>query len=186
MLVALKQQAAWHVEPVASPTVNEAVPQQRAAFAVIATGTGPERRYLLQWNARWEMFNLIGGKVENGKGDEDSFARTIRRELEEEMGLKGPDECLIVSELRQIKLRQFSCRERIVKDYHFRVFEVEIFPTLPPMNGARPNFAARWLSTGSENVFVSGPEIEDLRTQSGRPISVTTRTILQELGVLSA
>lgn len=185
MLAALNQHAVWPAELALSATANEAVPQQRAAFAFIATGTGQERRYLLQWNAKWEMFNLIGGKVENGKGDEDSFARAIRRELEEEMGLKGPDECYIVRELRQIQVHQFSYRERIVKEYHFRVFEVEIFPTLPPMNGARPNYAARWLSTGRENIFVSRPEIEKLRTQAGRSISPTTRYILQELNELS-
>lgn len=186
MLAALNQHSAWPVEPAPNATANEAIPQQRAAFAIIAIGTGQDRRYLLQWNARWEMFNLIGGKVENGKGDQDSFARAICRELEEEMGLKSPDECYIVRELQQIKLRQFSHRQRIVKEYHFRLFEVEIFPTLPPMNAARPNYAARWLSTGRENIFVSAPEIENLCTQAGRPISVTTRTILQELGMLGS
>jgi len=185
MLAALNQHVGWLAEPAARVTANEAVPQQRAAFAFIATGTGQERRYLLQWNAKWEMFNLIGGKVENGKGDEDSFTRAIRRELEEEMGLKGPDECYIVRELQQIQVRQFSYRERILKEYHFRLFEVEIFPTLPPMNGARPNYAARWLSTGRENIFVAAAEVEKLRTQSGRSISPTTRYILQELGELS-
>lgn len=185
MLAAINEQAFWLQELVSNTKAKEVVSEHRAAFAFIAIGTGEDRRYLLQWNAKWDMFNLIGGKLENGKGDDDSFARAIRRELEEEMGLKGPDECYVVRELQQVPVRQFSYRERMVKDYHFGVFEVEIFPALLPMNGARPNYAARWLSTGRENIFVSRQEIENLRTQAGRPISPTTRYILQALGELS-
>lgn len=186
MLAVINNEAHWLQEPASSVKARQVAPEQRAAFAFIAIGMGEERRYLLQWNAKWDMFNLIGGKVENGKGDDDSFARAIRRELEEEMGLKGPDECYVVRELQHVQVRQFSYRERVVKDYRFRVFEVEIFPSLLPMNGARPNYAARWLSTGRENIFVSSQEIENLRTQAGRPISPTTRYILQALGELTS
>lgn len=185
MSVAVNKQASWLQEPASNVNIREYVPEQRAAFAFIAIGIGEQRRYLLQWNAKWGMFNLVGGKVENGKGDGDSFARAIQRELEEEMGLNGPDECCVVRELQHVQLRQFSYHERIVKDYRFRVFEVEIFPTLLSMNDARPNYAARWLSTGRENIFVSRQEIENLRTHAGRPISPTTRYIMQALGELN-
>ena len=157
--------------------------QQRSAVAVITVGRDEARRYLLQWNANWRMFNLIGGKIDNDEGDDDSFLRTIQRELEEELGIRCPDECRVVSKLKEIKMRQFSRREGRVKQYHFGIFMADIFPGLP-FNRERPNYFARWLSTGRENVFVSTAEIENLYTIAGRPISSTTRTILREMGQL--
>jgi hypothetical protein len=38
---------------------------QRSSFASITMGSGEDRKYLLQWNSNWNMFNLIGGKVDN-------------------------------------------------------------------------------------------------------------------------
>jgi 8-oxo-dGTP pyrophosphatase MutT (NUDIX family) len=154
---------------------------QHGAFALITIGQDQDRQYLLQWNANWGMFNLIGGKIDNSKGDENSFTRTIQRELEEELGLQGPEECSIVRELQQVQMRQYSHREHVVKDYYFCIFEVDLFPKLP-VNRESLNHSVRWLSTGRENIFVSDNEIERLCTVSGRPISPTTRSILREMG----
>ncbi len=156
---------------------------QRSSFALIATGEGPNRQYLLQWNGNWKMFNLVGGKLDNLKGDENSFRRTIQREVAEELGLTCPSEFLVGKEIAQLRMRQFSQREQIVKNYHFAIFEVAIFPDLP-LDWKMPHYFARWLSTGRENVFVSRAEIENLCTVSGKPISATTRHILRELGEL--
>jgi len=153
----------------------------RSAFAIIATGEGEDRKYLLQWNPKWEMFNLVGGKLDNSKGDNDSLMRTIQRELNEELGLKPEEEYLIVRELQQIELQQFSYRDQVTKNYLFSVFEVELFPRLPIDPRMRIN-AARWLSTGRENIFVSQSELNNLVTHSGWPISITARRILQEIG----
>lgn len=154
---------------------------QRGAFALITIGQDRDRQYLLQWNANWGMFNLIGGKIDNSKGDKDSFILTIQRELEEELGLQGPEECRIVRELKQVQMQQYSHREHVVKDYYFCIFEVDLFPRLP-VNRESLNHSVRWLSTGRENIFVSDIEIESLCTVSGRPISPTTRSILREMG----
>lgn len=154
---------------------------QRSAFAIIAVGETASRRYLLQWNANWSMFNLIGGKVDNSKGDADSFRRTIAREIEEELGIICPEECRIGQELGQIQMEQFSHREERNKKYHFVLFEAQILPDLPMANDP-PHYFARWLSTGRENIFVSPLEIQNLTTSCGRPISATTRHILQVLG----
>jgi 8-oxo-dGTP pyrophosphatase MutT (NUDIX family) len=154
---------------------------QRSAFAVIAMGQDVDRRYLLQWNANWGMFNLIGGKVDNNKGDANSFRHTIERELEEELGITCPKECQVGKELGQIHMKQFSQREKVFKTYHFALFDVQILPNLP-ISQDSPHYFARWLSTGRENIFVSSSEIQNLRTVCGRPISATTRHILQALG----
>lgn len=155
--------------------------EQYSAFALIAVGEKAGRQYLLQWNIHWQMFNLIGGKLDNAKGDDNSLARTIRRELEEELGLRGPEECLVVRELEQVNMWQFSLREKKMKSYHFSIFEVDLFPTLP-ISRENVTYAARWLSTSRENIFVTRQEIESLRTRLGRPISATTRHILQAMG----
>ncbi|MEM7113401.1 MAG: phosphotransferase [Chloroflexota bacterium] len=159
--------------------------RQRSSFAFIAVGNGGERKYMLQWNANWGMFNLIGGKVDNEKGDRNSFARAIQRELLEELGLKSPKDYRIVRELQPVIKQQFSRRQLVFKDYEFRVFQIEIFPRHPQSQEEYDRFAPR-LSPERENVLVSRVEIERLRTSDNRPISETTRMILQELGELTA
>jgi 8-oxo-dGTP pyrophosphatase MutT (NUDIX family) len=156
-----------------------------SAFALITIGQGDSRMYLLQWNSKWGSFNLIGGKVDNTKGDENSFSHAMRRELEEEMGLKHPDDYIVQGELKHIYLSQFSQRQQVFKNYHFCVFAVDIFPNLP-MDRDRSYSFARWLSTGRQNIFTSKEEVLQLRTYQNRPISRTTRLVLQELGELPA
>ncbi|MFQ5397973.1 MAG: NUDIX domain-containing protein [Anaerolineae bacterium] len=156
---------------------------EQGVFALITSGEGAERRYLLQWNAHWHRFNLIGGKVDRGQEDEESFRQTVLRELEEELGLRSPFECTVVRKLKDVKMRQFSERDHVIKQYHFHIYEVSLLPELH-LNGERPNLAARWLSTKQENVFVTRAEIENLNTLDNRPISSTTRDILRELGEL--
>jgi 8-oxo-dGTP pyrophosphatase MutT (NUDIX family) len=169
------------LEEMAIERVTSNVRIQRSAFAIVVMGEANERRFLLQWNANWGMFNLIGGKVDNDKGDGNSFRRTIERELEEELGVRCPEECQVGSELAQVWMKQFSYREQIEKNYHFVLFEVSILPNLP-IDWDSPHYFARWLSTGRENVFVSTNEILNLSTNNGRPISATTRSILQSIG----
>ncbi len=159
--------------------------RQRSAFSLITVGSGEERKFLLQWNDNWGMFNLIGGKIDNEKGDRDSFARAIQRELLEELGLKSPKDYRIMRELRPLMHRQFSRREYIFKDYEFRIFKVEFLPRHPLSQEEYDRFAQR-LSPDRENLLVTRTEIERLRTADGRPISETTRMILQDLGEITA
>ena len=155
--------------------------KQLGAFALIRVGSGSEKRYLLQWNEKWSMFNLIGGKVDNAKGDANSFVYALRRELEEEMGLERFVDFRILRLLKMAYMQQHSQHEDRVKNYHFGVYEVELFPNLGIL-GSEPNYAAKWLSTKHENVFVSVQEIDNLKTADGRAISYTTKHILQILG----
>jgi len=159
--------------------------RQPSAFALITIGNGQERKYLLQWNANWDLFNLVGGKINNSKGDRDSFARTIQRELLEELGLRSPKDYRIAREFKPLQQRQFSRREFVFKDYEFRVFHIELLPRHPMTREEYEWFAQR-LSPDRENILVSRAEIERLRTTSNRPISETTRLILQQLGEINA
>ncbi len=159
--------------------------RQRSSFATITVGSGEDRKYLLQWNSNWNMFNLIGGKVDNQKGDRDSFARTIQRELHEELGIRNPKDYRIVHEFKPVQKRQFSRREYVFKDYEFRIFQIEMLPRHPFTREEFDWYAQRF-SQDRENILVSRAEIERLRTVDNRPISETTRMILQELGEITA
>lgn len=157
--------------------------RQYSALAIIACGHDKNRKYLLQWNPKWNVFNLIGGKLDNTKGDNDSLVRTIRRELEEELGLRSSQEYRIVNELGPVQMRQFSRRERKMKDYHFAIFEIDVFPDLL-INREEMGSVVRRLSKKCQNILVTKEEIRNLCTASGKPISKTTRRILQEVGDL--
>ena len=154
--------------------------KQYGAFALIRADKDSQPHYLLQWNKKWGLFNLIGGKLDNNQGDDCSLARTIYRELEEELGLKPEEECLIVNLIQEVEMRQFSYREQRYKDYFFGIFEIDLFPRLP-ISPERKISAARWLATESRNQFISREEIENLCTKDGCPISVTTRRIMQSI-----
>lgn len=155
--------------------------RQRSSFALVAIGSGEERKYLLQWNDNWGMFNLIGGKLDNKKGDKDSFARTIQREMNEELGLTSHKDYHIAKEFKPLYKRQFSRRQYVFKDYEFRVFQIELTPR-HPMTVAEYNLYSQRISPERENILVSRAEIERLRTNDNRPISETTRALLQDLG----
>lgn len=154
--------------------------KQYGAFALIKATKENQTHYLLQWNQKWGLYNLIGGKLDNTRGDDYSLARTMYRELEEELGLKPEEECLIVNLMKEIEMRQFSHREKRFKDYFFGIFEIDLFPRMP-MSATRKISAARWLSTEHDNKFISRQEVENLSTHTGDPISVTTRRILQHV-----
>lgn len=183
--VSLMTEPYKQLEEMARARTLARVKTQESAFAIIAIGRKSERRYLLQWNANWQMFNLIGGKVDNGKGDGNCLRRTIERELEEELGVACPNECQVGQELGQLRMQQYSRREQMVKNYHFALFDVKVLPNLP-IDRESPHYFARWLSTGRENIFVSADEIQNLSTVGGRPISATTRHVLQVLGEISS
>ncbi|MBK7920134.1 MAG: AAA family ATPase, partial [Chloroflexi bacterium] len=157
----------------------------RSAFALITIGSGEDRRYLLQWNANWDMFNLVGGRMDLTQGDKDSFARTIQRKLLEELGLQSPRDYRIVWEYKPLHQRQFSQRDYIFKDYEFHVFKIEFLPR-HPLTKEEYDWFAQKLSPERENVLVSRAEIERLRTFTNRQISTTTRMILYELGEITA
>ncbi|MEM7331579.1 MAG: AAA family ATPase [Chloroflexota bacterium] len=155
--------------------------RQRSSFSLITVGVGDDRKYLLQWNANWGMFNLVGGRLDNEKGDKDSFARTIQRELNEELGLTSHKDYRITKEFKPLFKRQFSRRQNVFKDYEFRVFKIELLPR-HPMTVEDYHLFENRLSSERENILVSRAEIERLRSFDNRPISETTRAILQDLG----
>lgn len=163
----------WNVFRIKSRRKTPAQPSERGALALIRVGSGPSQRYVLQWNPNWRMYNLLGGKMDNLRGDANDYAQTLRRELCEEIGMQRL-QFRIVRELRRITLRQYSHREERSKNYDFAVFEVEL------------DLLQRSLDGSGELILASPAEIRRLTTRNGQPISLTTRRILQALGELPA
>lgn len=154
---------------------------QRAVFALITTEQEDGRYFLLQWNPKWNCYNFIGGKVDNDSGDNNNFARAIRREIAEEIGIGNLDEIFEEREIEQINLWQFSKRKKRYKSYQFSIFRIQLFPDLP-VDRQKMKRALRWLSTKHNNIYVSNEEIKRLRTSCGKPISKTVQRILMKLG----
>ena len=152
--------------------------RQRSAMALIRIGDGEERRYLMQWNKNWGRFNLVGGRINNTNGDRDSFARALQRKLLDELGIRSPKDYHIVRECEPVIRQQFSRRQHIFKDYEFRMFEIELLPR-HPRNEEQFDLYAKRFTTDADNVLLTPIEINHLRTVNGRPVSETTRIVLQ-------
>jgi 8-oxo-dGTP pyrophosphatase MutT (NUDIX family) len=145
--------------------------KEQSAVAIIRSGRGANRRYLLQWNHNWKMYNLVGGKMDMGR-DGGLFAKTLQNELWEELGIRIGQDYRIVHEYATIYMTQFSRRDLVFKDYEFHAFEVEL--------------ADDSLVEEASHVFVSPAEIESLRTATGEPISETVLNILSSIGQIEA
>ena len=184
-LVAGKQAIRGVERPLEVATIIKAM-RERSSFALITVGSGENQKYLLQWNENWGLYNLVGGRLSNEKEDRDSFARTIQRELDEELGLQSPRDYRIVREYKPLYQRQFSRREFVFKDYEFHVFHIEFLPRHPSTREEYEWYAER-LSPERENILATRSEIERLRIGEGHKyISETTRMILYELGEIKA
>lgn len=156
-------------------------PMQKAAFAVITDREGESAKFLVQWNAQWQMYNLVGGKLDNGRGDRNRLLRTIKREMVEELHLEHEEDARIRHQYRPLRLKQFSQREKIQKWYKFNIFDVDLHPN-------KPEFSRRWAFSrlkSRNNRFVSQAEICQKHTWDGKPISPTTRHVLCKLKLLA-
>lgn len=157
-------------------------PVQKAAFVVIADGEGEMAGFLVQWNAQWQTYNLVGGKLDNGRGDGNRLLRTIKRELTEELHLEGEEDVRVCRQFQPLRMKQFSRREKILKWYKFGVFYVTLYPY-------KSDLYRRWAFSrlkSRNNRFVSQVEICQQQTWDGKPISPTTRYILCKLELLTA
>ena len=159
--------------------------RQQSALALITIGQGESRRYLMQWNNNWARFNMVGGRINNQDGDRDSFARTLQRKMKEEIGLRNPKDYHIIRERKPVIQQQFSRRQHIFKEYEFRVFDIEFLPRHPRNEEEFINLSKRFLPE-HENVLLTEAEINYLRTANGRPVSETTRIVLQVIGEIES
>ena len=148
---------------------------QQAAFALIWYQDVTTLHYLLRWNEKWQMFNLVGGKVEAEDGG--NIRQTMRRELIEELGVLGISLCDVLRKKTAVSLQQYSPRRGHMQGYTFHLFERELAPTSHFISAVD-----QALNTGHEiNIWVRADEIRQLKTDDGRRISPTTHKILRRL-----
>lgn len=157
---------------------------QFAAFAFITTQKKGEVHYLLQWNEKWHCFNFIGGKLDNRKGDNDDLACTMKREIQEEIGIGYLDGVVAIEQNGRVCMSQFSQREHRFKDYSFHIFKVHFFPNMS-VDQRKVTHSLLWLTSHNKNIYVSEQEVRNLRTKDGRPISKTVYRILKTIGEIN-
>jgi len=154
----------------------------RSALAVIRIDTDMGRFYLLQWNAHWEKLSLVGGKV--NPEDHGKYAKTMTRELKEELGISSHN--YVMERLETIQTRQFSEHEKVFKDYEFHIFQVRFTPQHPTSHADFNAFVERYFTVRDRsNRLASEEEIRHLRTSDGKPISYTVKLILEKINEIS-
>lgn len=168
-----------------SPRVNNVYEElkEKSSFAIVRVGKGGSRKYLVQYNEHWKMYNFVGGKM--GKDDQDIAAKTLTRELDEELGINVDIDYKIINMKGPIEKRQFSRRQDVFKDYRFYLFEVEFLPIHPSNEKEFYRFADAAFETDRENILVSLDEIQNQKTTSNEPISDTVEMLLREIGEIT-
>ncbi len=159
--------------------MKEKIARYSDAYALISSGDGLYRHFLLQWDAKWGMYNMMGCKQTVTDGDKSILAGLLCRELEQNMGLCHAKDFSIVRELKPIQLMQHASSDECMIADFMTVFEVEIFPRRH-LHLGQVSYVDTWAFTAAPTIFVSRAEIDNLLTRDGMPISLITKTILQE------
>ena len=122
---------------------------QRSVFIIAKTKNEEWKDvYLLQYNAHWETYNFVGGRI---RGHE-KYGDAIIRKVKDELGLEyGTDYEL--EELELVTLKQYSKRDAMWKDYEFMFYFIEflkpkqcITKHLDDYGRQKPNRESIWVS----------------------------------------
>ena len=127
---------------------------------------GQGLEYLTQWNDRWGMFSLIGGRIEAG----ETFRQCCEREVAEELGLTpGTDFAVAAEPVRSPReYTAVSGSAGVETRYCVGLYVVELLqPAAHVRVAALPT--NRWLTDD---------EVDSLVTDDGRRVSAQVRTVL--------
>ena len=141
-----------------------------AGLALIRREASGHTGYLVQWNANWQRFSLVGGN----KHDDESFRECLIRELFEELGLHVESD-LQVSD-QPIARAEYTCWSESAKQhtrYELELFDITVF-TPVAMQQINDNRLNRWVSI---------EEIGHSRCDDGRPIDGSVERLLQQAGL---
>lgn len=141
-----------------------------AAVALVRRVEGGQPVWLVQWNAGWRRFHLVGGH----RQPDETFRACLVREVHEELGLaEGADFSIAPGPPARAEFTAFSQGAGVPTCYTMELFDVELTPGAVAAVTARP-----------ENRWVSEPEIRQCRCRDGRPLSDTTRELLARRSAL--
>lgn len=142
-----------------------------ASLALIQRESAGQTLTLVQWNANWKRFSLVGGH----KHDDETFRECLIRELAEELGLRG-DTDLAVSEQPIIQTEYTCWSESARQDTSY---EIELFDVAILTQSARQQVDGNPL-----NCWVSHTEILAGYCGAGRPIDGSAERLMRLAGVL--
>lgn len=127
-----------------------------------------ESEWLLQWNAAWNCFNLIGGH----KREDESFRDCLIREIDEELHLHVARDYRIAAKPQlELGYLAFSKRAQCETQY-----EVLVYPVDLEVSAERQ---AMLEQAEENNRWVSESEIDSGKTRDGATISDMTARVLR-------
>src|SRR5438105_14063907 len=145
--------------------------QSEAALALIRRPGPAGVEYLVQWNARWNALNLVGGH----RRPQESYRDCLVRELDEELDVRpGPDCAVAEGPTARLEYVAFSKSAGEETAYTMELFEVTLTPA-----------AERRVSADPSNAWVGTSAIRSGRAGDGRPVSDTVRLLLEKAGLLA-
>lgn len=125
--------------------------------------------WLLQWNAKWRIYSLVAGHLENG----ESHRECILREVCEELGLDQDIEFSVSLEARaRMEFEDWSESANEQTAYTMELFDADL------LTGS----AYRKVSENPMNRWVTEDEIGRGQCDDGEPISPTVIRLLNEVG----
>ncbi len=140
----------------------------RGAFAIFRSETPEGPRWLVNWNAGWQAWHLVGGHLAPG---EAARACAIR-EVAEELGLTvGEHYTLAAEPAARLQYEAVSRRTSTATRYRMALFAA----TLTAAGEAR-------LAGRRDLAWVTAAEIAAGRAADGRPVSETTARLVAPLG----
>jgi 8-oxo-dGTP pyrophosphatase MutT (NUDIX family) len=142
-----------------------------AGLALIRREVSGQTVYLVQWNANWQRYSLVGGH----KRDDETFRDCLIRELAEELGLRV-DADPAVSDQPVVRAEYTCWSESARQETHY---EIELFDVT-----VRTPFVLAQIDDNQLNRWVSLGEIRNARCDDGRPIDASVDRLLRKTGDL--
>jgi hypothetical protein len=138
--------------------------------AVIERSANGQRQWLVQWNAAWKAYNLVGGH----KRGRESYRECLVRELGEELELEPLVDYTVDAESdHRLEFEAWSERAHQLTYYEMELFRVQLTPA-----------AELRVNTNPDNRWLTDKEIINKQTHDGQPVSETIYRLLESVGEL--
>ncbi len=130
-----------------------------AALAIIQRND----TWLVQWNANWQAYSLIGGHIEPG----ESFRECCIREITEELECDASDVDVAVEPYAELRFVEYSKAARERTHYHWQLFLASV--------------SERTLGNlPCDCSWVTPSQIQDRNASDGKPIAEQVARVLHE------
>jgi 8-oxo-dGTP pyrophosphatase MutT (NUDIX family) len=150
-----------------SDSKDQPVRQSVAALAVFQRDVEGQAQFLAQWNDAWQTWALIGGH----KRSDETFRQCLIREIEEELGLRVPQDVRLDEEpLTRLQFTAWSQRARANTQYEIEAYAARLLSQL----------AEQVVAANPQNRWLTRDEIAAGRASDGTAVSeMLVRTLAQ-------